>query len=66
MIEASNVINNNQLVSMTQITTIKEEDYIILFIKPESLDDHDSHHDLGSQLIALNERLIEFMGYRTP
>jgi hypothetical protein len=33
---------------------IKKEDYIILSIKPESLDDHDDHHDLGLQLIALN------------
>jgi hypothetical protein len=44
---------------------IKKEDYIILFIKPESLDNHDNHHSLGLQLIASNEQLIEFIGYRT-
>jgi hypothetical protein len=51
---------------MTQITMVEKEDYVILFIEPESLDDHDGYHDPGPQLIALNERLIESIGYRTP
>jgi hypothetical protein len=33
---------------MIQITTIKKEDYIILFMKLKSLDDYGGHHDLGS------------------
>jgi hypothetical protein len=44
---------------------IKEEDYIVLFIEPESLDDYDSRYGPGSQLIASNEWLIESMRYRT-
>jgi hypothetical protein len=65
MVEALNAINNNQLVSMIQITMIKEEDYVILFIKSKSLNDHDGYHSLGSQLIASNERLIESIRYKT-
>jgi hypothetical protein len=52
--------------SMTQITMIKKEDYIILFMKSKSLNNYDDHYDLGLQLIASNERLIESIGYRTP
>jgi hypothetical protein len=37
---------------MTQITIIEKEDYIVLFIKPESLDDHDGHHDLDVITLA--------------
>jgi hypothetical protein len=66
MIKALNVINNNQLLSMTQIIMIKEEDYVILFMKPKSLDDHNGHHNLDLQLIASNEQLIESKEYRTP
>jgi hypothetical protein len=47
MVKALNVINNNQLVSMTQITIVEKEDYIILFIEPKSLDDHNGHHGSG-------------------
>jgi hypothetical protein len=45
---------------------IKKKNYIILFMKPESLDDPDGHHGSGLQLIASNERLIEFIEYKTP
>jgi hypothetical protein len=31
---------------MTQIIIIKEEDYVVLFIEPELLDDYNDHHDL--------------------
>jgi hypothetical protein len=50
---------------MTQITMIKEEDYVVLSKEPESLDDYDGCHVPGSQLIASNKRLIETMGYKT-
>jgi hypothetical protein len=46
MIKASNAINNSQLVSMIQITIMKEKNYIILFMEPESLDDHNDHYGL--------------------
>jgi hypothetical protein len=33
---------------MTQITAVEEEDYIILFMKPELLDDYDDHYSPSS------------------
>jgi hypothetical protein len=45
---------------------IKKENYVVLFMKLKSLNNHDNYYGLDSQLIILNRRLIESIGYKTP